>query len=227
MNIFILHLNTKLCAIYHCDKHVVKMILEYVQLLYTACWYVWYEYDNNIMIEDRSEKITYKVTMKPIPNWILNAPKTKSGSIGYRPTHINHPCAIWTRESLDNYLYLCQLGLDLCEEYTYRYKKTHTCEQHLIWLKNNPPPIPKNGLTKMRLAMPDKYKTEEDDPVTCYRNFYIGDKKKFAKWLCRDIPYWFDNSNQQLTLKKKPIKLTLKKKPIKLTFKKKPSPPLF
>lgn len=36
MNIFILDDDIKLCAQYHCDQHVVKMILESVQLLCTA-----------------------------------------------------------------------------------------------------------------------------------------------------------------------------------------------
>ena len=39
----------------------------------------------------------------------------------YRPTHKNHPSAIWVRESLNNYVWLCQLGIDLCKEYTERY----------------------------------------------------------------------------------------------------------
>ncbi|WP_461535374.1 pyrimidine dimer DNA glycosylase/endonuclease V [Spongorhabdus nitratireducens] len=36
MNIFILDTNINTCARYHCDQHVVKMILESVQLLCTA-----------------------------------------------------------------------------------------------------------------------------------------------------------------------------------------------
>jgi len=36
MNIFFLHRNPHLCARFHCDKHVVKMILESCQLLYAA-----------------------------------------------------------------------------------------------------------------------------------------------------------------------------------------------
>jgi len=36
MNIFYLHHDTKKCAELHNDKHVVKMILEYAQLLSTA-----------------------------------------------------------------------------------------------------------------------------------------------------------------------------------------------
>lgn len=36
MNIFILDTNIKKCAKYHCDQHVVKMILESVQIMCTA-----------------------------------------------------------------------------------------------------------------------------------------------------------------------------------------------
>ena len=36
MNIFVLDKNIKRCAQYHCDQHVVKMILESVQLLCTT-----------------------------------------------------------------------------------------------------------------------------------------------------------------------------------------------
>ena len=36
MNIFYLHINPSTCASMHCDKHVVKMILESAQMLSTA-----------------------------------------------------------------------------------------------------------------------------------------------------------------------------------------------
>lgn len=36
MNIFFLHRNPHLCARFHCDKHVIKMILESTQLLYSS-----------------------------------------------------------------------------------------------------------------------------------------------------------------------------------------------
>ena len=38
MNIFILDENIEKCAQYHCDKHIIKMILESAQLLCTAHW---------------------------------------------------------------------------------------------------------------------------------------------------------------------------------------------
>jgi hypothetical protein len=36
MNIFVLDNNPEVCATYHCDKHVVKMILESVQMMSTV-----------------------------------------------------------------------------------------------------------------------------------------------------------------------------------------------
>lgn len=38
MNIFALSLKVKKCALYHCDKHIVKMILESAQMLCTVLW---------------------------------------------------------------------------------------------------------------------------------------------------------------------------------------------
>lgn len=37
MNIFVLDRDIELCASYHCDKHVVKMITEHAQMLSTVC----------------------------------------------------------------------------------------------------------------------------------------------------------------------------------------------
>lgn len=231
MNIFYLHKIAKICAQHHCDKHVVKMILELTQLLYTACWYVWYEVEEGIEIEDRTQKVTYKPNTKAEPEWIQTAPLNKSGKHGYKPTHFNHPCAIWTRESLENYQWLCNLALELCYEYTHRYGKKHVCQEHIEWLNANPPPAPSEGLTEMKQAMPDKYKVE-GDPIQAYRNYYIGDKASFAKWTKRDVPDWFKppkiTLTKKLVLKHKaeadpePVKLSFKspKKILKLSFKK-------
>jgi hypothetical protein len=37
MNIFVLDIDIKNCARYHCDRHVAKMLLEGVQILCTVC----------------------------------------------------------------------------------------------------------------------------------------------------------------------------------------------
>ncbi len=45
------------------------------------------------------------------------------------------------------------------------------------------------GLTEFSKAMPDKYKIA-GDAVKAYRQFYVGEKMKFAKWTKRSIPEW-------------------------------------
>ena len=158
MNIFFLDYNTKKCAEYHCDKHVVKMILETAQLL---CG-------------------------------VHHTTNQVSDEVPYKLSHKNHPCAIWARESLSNYLYLCDLGLELCKEYTYRYGKRHKSQQVIEWCMINKPQIPDIDFTTPPKAMPDEYKVI--DVVESYRNYYMGAKKDFAVWKNRNIPEWFSNN---------------------------------
>ena len=129
MNIFYLDPNPAECAAMHNDKHTVKMILEYAQLLSTAHRFL----DGNIVtgLSETGRKQTRYVLTSDL-NTVL-----------YRSTHINHPSAIWVRQSLENYLWLANMLIALCEEYTYRYGKTHKVERDglcFVLLKN----IPKN-----------------------------------------------------------------------------------
>lgn len=109
--------------------------------------------------------------------------------VPYKLSHKNHPCAIWTRESLSNYLYLCELGLELCNEYTHRYGKRHKSQDVIEWCIINKPNILDKGFTEPAKAMPDEYKV--DDVVQSYRNYYCGAKSEFAVWKMRDIPHWY------------------------------------
>ena len=158
MNIFFLDNDIRKCAQYHCDKHVVKMILETAQLLCGV------------------HHMTPQVTPQ----------------VPYKLSHKNHPCAIWARESLSNYLYLCDLGLELCKEYTYRYGKRHKSQQVIEWCMINKPQIPDIDFTTPPKAMPDEYKVI--DVVESYRNYYMGSKKNFAVWKNRNIPEWFSKN---------------------------------
>jgi hypothetical protein len=154
MNIFFLDFDTKKCAQHHCDKHVIKMILESAQLLCGV----------------------HHITNSPF-------------EIPYKLSHKNHPCSIWTRESLSNYLYLCDLGLELCYEYTYRYGKRHKSQDVIEWCLVNKPNISDIGFTEPAKAMPEEYKV--NSVVESYRNYYIGEKKSIATWKNREIPEWF------------------------------------
>ena len=107
----------------------------------------------------------------------------------YKLSHKNHPCSIWSRESLSNYLYLCELGLELCNEYTYRYGKRHKSQDVIEWCLINKPNIKDIGFTEPSKAMPDEYKVKS--VVQSYRNYYMGAKSGFAVWKNRETPEWF------------------------------------
>ena len=142
MNIFILHRSPRKAAQYHCDKHVVKMILETAQLLFSA-------------------------------HWVLDPEGLPPSA--YKKTHANHPCALWVRQSLSNYVWLCELGLELCAEFTYRYTKTHKTQTLLEWLSVHPPAgLPDPGITLLPQAMPDEYK--HPNAVRAYRTYYRENK---------------------------------------------------
>lgn len=112
------------------------------------------------------------------------------GTAPYRGSGFkNHPCAIWTRKSINNYRWLCQLGLALCKEYTFRYGRVHKTEQHLIWLKNNEPDLPDIPRTPFVQAMPDDVKNE--NAVVAYKNYYMKYKRHLAKWKNREVPEWY------------------------------------
>ncbi len=157
MNIFILHWIPAICAQYHVDKHVVKMILETTQLLCCA--------------------------------WHVTDPLHSIYTPVYKLAHKNHPSSKWTRESIDNYKWLCCLGLALCYEYTYRYGRIHKCQPYLVDLSNNIPPLNDLGFTKPKLAMPDEYKL--DDTVLSYRLYYIKEKCRMFTWKKRPVPKCF------------------------------------
>jgi hypothetical protein len=111
----------------------------------------------------------------------------------YRRTHYNHPCSIWARTSKQNYEWLIEHGLALTEEYTKYYNKIHKCKEVIEWCKFRyiVLGLPDIGQTPFPLCMPDQYKVPGDS-VTSYRNYYKGDKSRFAKWTHgRQQPTWW------------------------------------
>lgn len=170
MNIFVLDESPKQAAVYHNDKHVVKMILESAQMLHAP----------------------YYETNTPFDGF----PRTKGP---YKLTHKNHPCTRWTCKSLDNWSWLLDLALELCDEYTYRYTKTekqgtlfpkrHACQDMLEWMKDNPPQLDSNGMSPFALAMPDELKS--NDAVESYRRYYMTEKRHIASWTKRNTPEWY------------------------------------
>jgi len=166
MNLFVLDKNPRKAAKAHGDKHVIKMVLEACQMLYTAHWVVAYP------------GITMKRPDKTLllPSTLSDAPFKVSGlERAYRPAHVNHPCTIWIRESTSNYIWAAQLALALADEYEYRWPgKVHGCRVHAEWLFKHIPNIPIIPHSRFAVAMDDEYKV--GDEVTSYRTYYIKSK---------------------------------------------------
>ncbi len=104
----------------------------------------------------------------------------------YKLSHKNHPCAIWARTSLSNYIYLCNLCIAVCKEYTFRYGKIHKGQGIAEELFKNLPDIPDIGFTELPQAMPDIYK--DKDTVEAYRAYYIFGKSHIHSWKNRPMP---------------------------------------
>jgi hypothetical protein len=163
MNIFYLDKHPDDAAEMHCDKHVVKMILESAQMLSTAHR----ELDGDT-----------------VPD------------ILYKSTHKNHPSTIWTRSSKQHYDWLFKLFRMLSAEYTWRYSRGDL-KFHKTWSKLGkilevaPKNIKDNGWVDPPQCMPDSCK--DKDAVKAYRNYYIQEKKHFAKWNHTPKPKWMLN----------------------------------
>lgn len=192
MNIFVLDKNPEVAATYHCDKHVVKMILEYTQILLMAF------YRHNLILTQAQaieQKELVSTIFKDFPR------KNEDGSVNpYRVTHMNHPCTVWAAESKENFTWLLQLLGYLHTEYWIRYGRyrfdidkpyLHACHPIYVWMcfRCNKITFPHDHRTEFVQAMPEVYR--DIDTVKAYRNYYIGDKSKIAKWTNRNIPYWY------------------------------------
>ena len=106
MNIFFLAQSPAAAAALHCDKHVVKMILETVQMLYT---YI----------------DAMNVALPP------GLDRDGRALVPYKSTHRHHPCVLWLHGGRSHVAWLLALGLSLCHQYTQRYAKKHASEAHL------------------------------------------------------------------------------------------------
>ena len=179
MNIFFLSMSIIRNARAHFDKHVIKMILEYCQLLSTSYW---------ILDQAQAEQ------------------HYNEGHI-YKKTHINHPCSLWVRNHANNYDYLVKLALALCDEWRYRYNHTkiHGCEPKLIFLYHNRPSLPNHMIIKTRsnpkclqLPLPQampidcKKRGNVHACVRAYRCYYKSSyKTHLVNWKNRDKPLWW------------------------------------
>ena len=176
MNVFALDRDPVVAAQMHCDKHVVKMIIEYAQLMSTAHRFL----DGELYLDKTKNN-------RNIQRWRL----TSNEDVIYKASHLNHPSNIWTRKTSANYQYMHEMWIALCKEYTLRYNKKHLTQIKLeSILCNHPDNIPQGDLTELPQAMPDDAKMP--NVVDAYRNYYNVYKSSFAQWTNRKAPEWFN-----------------------------------
>jgi hypothetical protein len=138
------------------------MILEYAQLLSTAHRVV----DSEEVIKDKRNDSLYKAT------------------------HVNHPSSLWVRQSAENYHWLYSLWVNLMDEYTHRYNKTHKSSRLKDLLLHPPSKIKVSNYSTPFLAMPKVYHNK--CAVTAYRDYYVSEKSHLFSWKNRDKPLWLN-----------------------------------
>lgn len=113
--------------------------------------------------------------------------------VSYRPTHKNHPSAVWTRSSRLHYMWVSDLARFLGREFYWRYGKTHKSFTVLMDELLYPPPAMHDLPLLWKdppQAMPDDYK--HDDTIKAYRRYYAS---KLAT-----MPLVYDKGNRQQPL---------------------------
>ncbi len=176
MNIFYLDPDPKTCAEMHVDKHVVKMIIEYAQLMSSAH-----------RIIDGEEYTDLTANGRRIKRWRIDDDREFSLM---KASHINHPSAVWCRMNLANYNWLFRMWSHLLDEYTYRYGKVHACARLKDVLRFPPSKIKIGEFTEPTPAMPDECKVPGDS-IASYHKYYVERKNRFALWKKRETPIWY------------------------------------
>ena len=176
VNFFYLDRDPKICAQYYCNKHIIKIPIEIAQIL---------------------SKIHYELKSKIDFSKIYKNSIVVNNNIGpYQ----------WIKESYDNYMWTCKLGLELINEYKLRYNKdNHKTELILLFLFYNPPKLLKKGITKfIGTNKYDMFQFISNDPVICARYQYAEMKCNHDKWIKGDSPPdWFIKIKKYLLIKKK------------------------
>ena len=159
----------------HCDIHVNSQIRESCQMLSTAYRML------------AGEKAWVKFPRKGGERWEERPILERLGEYEwmdsteakiYWDCYHNHPCNVWVRESLDNYMFL----LDLLDALNWQFiRRSNHGNSHGSWFQNHELlsdtrdlNFPRTGVTPFALAMPEVYR--QDDPVESYREYYRREK---------------------------------------------------
>ena len=170
MNRFLIDYHPEAIARQLCDQHITKMPLEEAQMLSHAL----HRHMGN-------EEETFADFNKRMG--LQNGPKI----------HAKHPCTIWAGDTRANYRFALNLLEEMCIEKTLRFGKPHKCQQLIPKFLELEHKIPDGRLTAHPQCFSghDDLKIDDPWPVQSYRQFYIVDKLRFARYnKCRSMPDW-------------------------------------
>lgn len=163
MNIFVLDLDPRTCARAHCDKHLVKMIVEYTQLLCTA---------HHVLGTTVDKKFLYLSTHEnhPCSKWVRESPANYKWLLAL----------------------MTELVEEYSRGFFGRNHRTALKIEILQTLPKYSPDAPQE-LTEFPLCMPEDfhvYNGFEPNPVLSYRAYYIGGKSHLLEYDRREFPEW-------------------------------------
>jgi hypothetical protein len=176
MNIFALHLDPKIAAKHHCDKHVVKMILESSQMIST----VFDKYKAH-------QKWMYKPCFQ-------NHPCTIWAGVSRRNL-------IWLIDLAYN---LC-LEYNVRYGKIHKCYGMILLWKNLVDHLNIPDGRFTNFALAVTPELKEKYGTDYNliESINCYREYYIQEKSYLAIWKNSEVPKWFSENNpNNLNVKK-------------------------
>jgi len=187
MNIFILDTDPKLCAQYHCDAHVNKMILESAQMLATAI---------RMSVSPKPTAMHYitakgTISARKKKVHLIDSDTVQDGILVDKKVYINcyenHPCTQWVRESLSNYRWLELLVKELEIERIYRGYNPHKSAE-LVKSWTSLPKLKDIGLTPFARAIGEDISIE--NIVEAYKEYYRTAKSHLLQYTKRKPPEW-------------------------------------
>lgn len=113
-----------------------------------------------------------------------------TGNDIYKTSHKNHPCAVWARQTSENYKWLLLYMSDLVEERMNRTGKSHKSYQIFNTLCGGPKLVPQGPLTPWPNCTPNKHITDIHDAYkVTMRDKWANDKRP-PKWTKTGKPSW-------------------------------------
>lgn len=118
MNIFHLDKDPKVCASYHCDKHVVKMILETAQMLSTA-------YQKHFGINEKLYKIAHP--KHPMTLWVAESKENFLWSLDLLKHLLNQYTLRYNKIHASTKIYEILISLDISNFISKGFTKPPLC----------------------------------------------------------------------------------------------------